>query len=214
MSSETFTPDKVIGGDFPIKTSPETLESGENLSRGCVMGKKTVGTVAATGLADAGNTGDGTCTGVAAKKNVQPGTYTAKGILAATDGGTFEILAPDGSQVGIAQVGVAFTSDQLDLTINDGTTDFAVGDIFTITTPAGSGELVSVNSAAIDGSGNPYGVLLEDKDASGGAQSIPVALTGEFNEEALTFGGSDTAATHKDAMRKLSMFQVTPITNT
>lgn len=213
MASETFTPVNLRASDFPIATSPEVLDTG-NLGPGAVLGKKTAGAVATTGLADAGNTGDGTCTGVAAKKNIIVGTYSAKGILAATDGGTFEVLAPDGRQIGIAEVGVAFTSDEIDLTLNDATTDFAVGDIFTITVPAGDGKVVSVDSSNVDGSGNPFGVLLASADASAADQNVSVALTGQFNKEKLTFGGSDTFATHEDRLREVSILAVDPITLT
>lgn len=214
MSSETFYPDNLRAGDYPMQTSSETLGSSENLGPGVILGKKTVGAVATTGLADAGNTGDGTCTGVTAGAKVKAGGYTLNCVLAATNGGTFEVMAPDGRQIGLAMVGVAFTSDEINLTINDGTTDFAVGDIFTITTPAGAGTLASVNSAAVDGTAIVHSVLLESTDASGGDVACPVALTGEFNSNALSVGGSDTVAQHKDAMRELNMFQVDPITHT
>jgi len=41
MAQETFSPDNVIAGDFPLVTDQVTLLSGENLSRGSVLGKVT-----------------------------------------------------------------------------------------------------------------------------------------------------------------------------
>jgi hypothetical protein len=48
------------------------------------------------------------------------------------DAGTFEVKAPDGTVLPPATVAVAYTSAQINFTINDGATDFAVGDIFTV----------------------------------------------------------------------------------
>lgn len=67
----------------------------------------------------------------------------------------------------------------------------------------GEGVAVAVDSSAQDGSQKPYAVLAEDIEAEGVAT---VYLTGEFNASALIFGGSDTAATHKEELRKLSIF--------
>ncbi len=110
--SETYTPDNLIAGDYPLVTGEVTIASGQNLQRGAVLGR--------------------------------------------------------------------------------------------ITT---SGECVLVDSAATDGSENPVGVLAEDCDASAAAKShVPYYLAGEFNESALIFGGSDTAATHRDALRALNIY--------
>jgi hypothetical protein len=39
--SETFTPDGLIAGDYPIQTEAGTLITGQNLARGTVVGKIT-----------------------------------------------------------------------------------------------------------------------------------------------------------------------------
>lgn len=70
-----------------------------------------------------------------------------------------------------------------------------------------SGKLVIVNTAGTDdGRRTPYAVLAEDTDASGGDKTVSVYLTGSFNEDKLIFGGTDTVATHKDALRNLGIF--------
>lgn len=62
------------------------------------------------------------------------------------------------------------------------------------------------DSAAVDGSGDIYAILAEDTDASSGDVVAPVWYTGEFNKSALTFGGTDTAATRKQDARNVGIF--------
>lgn len=63
-----------------------------------------------------------------------------------------------------------------------------------------------VNSANADGSQTFYAVLAEDCDASAGDVDAVVYYTGEFNKNALTFGGTDTSDTHRVAARKVGAF--------
>ncbi len=91
-----------------------------------------LGPVPTTGTADGANTGDGTLTAVAQGVATKPGIYTLTCTGAAANGGTFNVLDPEAVDIGPATVGVAFSHSQLDLLINDGATDFIVGDIFTI----------------------------------------------------------------------------------
>ena len=114
--SETYTPDKLIAGNFPLTTSDIVVASGQTLVRGSVLGKKS-----------ADDTG------------------------------------------------------------------------------------VLVDSAATDGSQVPFCILAEDIDTSGGEAVAPVYLSGEFNEAALVFGGSDTIATHRATLRELSLFTTTTV---
>jgi hypothetical protein len=70
-----------------------------------------------------------------------------------------------------------------------------------------SGKLVIVNSAGTDdGRRAPYAIAAESVDATSGDKNILVYLSGTFNQSSMTFGGSDTIATHKDALRNLSIF--------
>ena len=72
---------------------------------------------------------------------------------------------------------------------------------------ANSNKLVAVDSASGTTSiQSPVAVLAADVDASEADAVGPLYLAGEFTENALTFGGTDTADTHRDAMRDLSMF--------
>ncbi len=74
-----------------------------------------------------------------------------------------------------------------------------------------SGKLTLLNSANIDGSQTFFAVLAAATDASAGDATCPVYLTGEFNSNALIFGGTDTAATHKTAARSLHTYFKDPV---
>lgn len=75
-----------------------------------------------------------------------------------------------------------------------------------------SGKLKLLNSANTDGSQNIFAIAAEDTNASAGDTPIAVYYTGEFNGAALTFGGTDTAATHKVAAKDVGIFFGTNVT--
>lgn len=127
---------------------------------GTVVAKITEG--AATGAAVAGNTGNGTITasptvGAAAKA----GVYRLTCIEADTNTGKFAVEDPDGITIGVAVVAVQFTT-HLTFTIADGSTDFAVGDAFTITVAAGSGKYKAIDFASTTGAEVAAGVLVDE----------------------------------------------------
>ncbi|MCW5982435.1 MAG: head decoration protein [Bryobacteraceae bacterium] len=144
------------------------------LTTGMVLGRVTKG--AATGAAVAGNAGNGTITaapavGAAAK----PGVYRIVCIEPAGNAGKFSVEDPDGVLIGVATVGVEFTT-HLTFTIADGDPDFAAGDAFTITVAAGSGKVKQIDFAATDGSDVACGILLLDTTAPNGADRSAVAI--------------------------------------
>lgn len=62
-------------------------------------------------------------------------------------------------------------------------------------------------SAASDGSQNPYGVLLDDYDATAGdLANCGVLVQAEVNERALILGAGHTIASVKAAFRALGIF--------
>lgn len=81
----------------------------------------------------AGNTGNGVLTlaDPAYGAGVKAGTYRVIAIEPAANLGTFSVEDPDGVQIGVASVGVAFTG-VVKFTIADGATDFVAGDTFTL----------------------------------------------------------------------------------
>ena len=144
------------------------------LLSGMVLGRITKG--AATGAAVAGNTGNGTITAAPTVGAVaKPGVYRLTCIEPAADAGKFTVEDPDGILIGIATVGVEFTT-HLTFTIADGSTDFVAGDSFTITVAAGSAKVKQIDFSATDGSDQACGLLLLDTTAPDGADKSAVAV--------------------------------------
>lgn len=70
-----------------------------------------------------------------------------------------------------------------------------------------SGNFVPVDSSAEDGSENPVAILAETTKVTADAdKAAPGYFTGEFNQRALVFGGSDTFDKHKAALRARGIF--------
>ena len=144
------------------------------LLTGMVLGRITKGT--ATSAAVAGNTGNGTITASpAVGQAAKPGVYRVVCIEAAADGGKFAVEDPEGILIGVATVGVEFTT-HLTFTIADGAADFVAGDSFTITVAAGSSKVKQIDFAGTDGSNAPCGLLLLDTTAPDGTDQAGVAI--------------------------------------
>ncbi|MDO8282691.1 MAG: head decoration protein [Thermodesulfovibrionia bacterium] len=150
--------------DDRVSREKVTVISGQNLLIGAIVGKITKALGAIT--ADADNTGNGTCTGVTMGADALLGTYTIECITAVENGGKFKVINPLGNALPDATVAVAYVNDQINFTVNDGATDFIVGDKFTIVVGAGSGKVTQLAPAAINGSQNAYGMLTSAIDAS------------------------------------------------
>ena len=147
--------------DVPALTREKlTVLAGDGADRalaiGTVYGKRLFGTPTSDAT---GNTGNGTIGSIALGPRARVGDYVIACVVAATDGGIFQVTGPDGVSLGLALVGTAFANDALGFTIADGATDFVVGDTFTLTVPAGDGKAVAVDFAATDGSQVAAGVL-------------------------------------------------------
>lgn len=65
---------------------------------------------------------------------------------------------------------------------------------------------VLVDSDAVDGSAVAQGILMDSAEVTTGTKSGIMALTGDFEQGSLTFGGTDVAADHEDALRNKSIF--------
>lgn len=143
-----------------------TIISGENVSVGQVMGKmdKALGSESADGE----NTGDGTLGDIALGPEAQIGDYVLECVAASTDGGTFKVTAPDGDALPDAEVGTAYSNEQIEFLINDGAADFVVGDKFTIPVERGSGKVKALDLTAVDGAAEAAGIAIADYDASEG----------------------------------------------
>jgi hypothetical protein len=85
---------------------------------------------------------------------------------AAHNSGTFGVIDPDGNSLPDAIVGSAYENAQINFTINDGETDFAGGDSFTVPVSEGAGIVKALDPAAVDGSRDAGGCVFDDYDAS------------------------------------------------
>lgn len=154
-----------------------TVLTGENLALLEVIGK-ILAAVPTTGTAGGGNTGNGTCGSVVGGPSTIPETFTLTCIAAATNSGTFSVVGSKSGRLADAVVAVAYTSEFIDFTIADGTTDFAVDDTFTIAITAGSGKVVALDPDAVDGSNHAAGIMAGAVDASA-ADKVGAAIVRE-----------------------------------
>lgn len=202
LSVETASYRNLLAGPSEVVTEPCVILAGAALSAGAVLGKVSAG--AATGSTVTG-TGSGTLGTITRGKRVQVGAYTLLCVAVATNGGLFDVYAPDGSHVGVAEVGTAFTSNQINFTIADGGTDFVVGDSFTITVAAGSGKYVLIDKTAVDGSAIARGVLAEDAASASADVTTAMITKGEVNSTVLSFTAGTVAADVTDDLRALGI---------
>ena len=193
LNTSTFSPAKLIAGEFDRATRDITLTGGAALLAGAVLGR-TVAAGATVGAAVAGNTGNGAIGAVAAAAGAQIGVYRAVCIEPAADAGTLVVFDPAGVELGRVVVGGAAFNNQVTFTIADGAADFVAGDAFTITVAAGAEKFKLSAAAAVDGSQEPCAILAQDTDPSGGDVVASVYLSGEFLKSALTFGAGHTVA--------------------
>lgn len=216
MSAETLSYKNLIAGTFPRQTEKICILNSAALLAGSVLGKITVGTLAAAGAAIAGNTGSsGAITATpAVAAGSKLGVYKLFCIEPGTNAGKFIMHDPDGVALGIVTVAVEATLGGITFTIADAT-DFVSGDGFTITVTAaaGSGKYKLSALAATDGSQNPCAILLEAADAAGQDAYGVVALSGCFNEGALTFGTDQTLALSRAALAALNIYVVSADNN-
>jgi hypothetical protein len=143
-----------------------TVELLQDLELGSVVGKKTLAACPTTGTAVSPITGGGTCTGVTAGAKAKLGTYLLECTHAVAGQGIFSVEDPDGYGLPDAVVGQAYVNDQINFILNDGSPDFAVGDVFSITIAEGTGEVVAIDFAAVDGSQDAYGITIAAYDAT------------------------------------------------
>lgn len=141
-------------------------------------------------------TGNGTVTAasvVAGDERPKVGNYVLRCTAAAANSGTFRLEDPDGE---IVEAGLVLTAGAgganpfevggLLFTINDGSTDFVVGDTFTLPVLTNSGKLVPFNPAGAGGAQFPMAVLTYTATkAAGGDLPVRVLVWGEVNRDRL-----------------------------
>jgi len=142
-----------------------TVLSGQSLALLEVVGKVTVA-VPTTGTATGGNTGNGLCATVVGGLSTIVETFTLKCITAVTNAGVFSVVGSKTGRLPDAVVAVAYATQYLGFTIADGSSDFVVGDSFTIAITAGSGKVVALDPDAVNGSNHAAGVMIAAVDAT------------------------------------------------
>ena len=197
-------PNEILSATHRVFAMAATILSGENLTKGAVLGLVALGSASA--VADGGNTGDGTISAVTVGASAIPGDYVVEIVEASADAGRFSVIDPNGDRLDDGDVASAYSNGHLGFTIADGAADFEVGDKFTITVAAGSGKYKLATAAAADGSAAPIAILAEDCDASGGDKSAVIYLAGDFDERKLTFGSGLTAAGSRVDMAARGLF--------
>lgn len=141
----------IIGEEEDHHTRDNILVAlSQTLLVGQVLGRRgVIAGVTSSAAADAGNTGNGVFTidataPVAA--SAIDGVYRVVCIAAATNSGTFEVVDPNGVEIGRVVVGATF-NNQIKFVVADGSTDFVVGDAFSVTVGV---ELSDFEYAALD----------------------------------------------------------------
>lgn len=199
--STTYTPRTLLANsEYPCISKRGTILSGRSLAIGVVLAAVTCGAITASAISGTGNATIGTLSRGA---GCQPGVYRVQ-MISATK---FNVYDPSGQLVGQGTHGTAF-ANQVGFTITSGGTACVAGDYFLLTVAAGSGKLKAVDSTATDGSDKPVGVLTEDIDAGASDMACVYYETGQFNVNALSFGGTDTIDNHRAALRALGIWAV------
>lgn len=214
FQTDAYVPDRLIAHDADDLISDQiTLITGQNLARGSLLGKITIGAAVAAAKGG-GNTGNGTLVMDVVTPilvGCQVGVYQVRCVEAVANGGKFTVVGPDGKLVGYIIIpagagnNIAF-ADQIKFVLTDGAADFIVGDGFDVTVAAGSGKYTLSLAAAVDGSATPDAVLSEDTDATLADKLTVAYKAGCFNSNAMTFGAGQTAANTKDALRAKGIY--------
>jgi hypothetical protein len=145
---------------------------------GTVLGEIESGTQTVTATAKSGNTGNGAIGTVTADAGAPSGTYKLTIIEPATNGGTFRVENPDGTEDGTGTVGVAYNG-AINFTLADGATDFVAGDGFSVSVSyASSTKYAPWDPAGNDGREVAAAILYDKVDATAADKPIVVTKRG------------------------------------
>jgi hypothetical protein len=136
----------IINDECEHSRDAATVLSGQTITCGEVVGRVDKG-VGGLAIPTVVGTGNGTMTVLKAGPDVQIGNYVLTCTVAAANAGTFSVVAPDATALPSATVGTAYNTSHVSFLLNDGSTDFIVGDVFTIAVAAST-------TATVVGTGN------------------------------------------------------------
>lgn len=177
-----------------------TVASGSGaLASGAVLGR--VFTAVVAKVSGTGN-GDAAAATVTFGLDAQEGVYTLTCTAAATDAGTFSVVAPDGTRLADLTVASAYTSTHINLTIPDGSTDWGAGAIITVTTTA---KVKPYNAGGTDGSQTAVGLLCDAVDATSADQAaVMITRLAEVSASKLS---SITARARAQLAKRMIIFR-------
>lgn len=127
-----------------------TVLSGQNLKAGAVIGRVNKGVGRMTVPTVVG-TGNGTVSLVYGGPETLVGNYVVTCVTAAANGGTFSVVNPASKALPNAVVGTPYRSREINFTINDGATDFLVGDSFTFVVDTTAPGVVGTGNGTVSG---------------------------------------------------------------
>lgn len=181
VQSATLGLNDIFAGDFPAISQAITLAANQGaLLRGTVLGIKLTGAVAAK-ASGAGN-GNVAAASVTIGREAQAGVYRLTCTAAAANAGTFKVQTPTGARLADLTVASAYSSTHISLTVPDGSTDWAVGDVITVTV---TGKAAAYDPTATDGR-EVAALILADDVTVGAADLAAVAYrTGHFQRSQL-----------------------------
>lgn len=190
----------------------ETVNAYEATAKTYVSGSTVLGKsfVSSAAVVTAGtNTGNGVMGTVTPTGKAQAGIYTVKIVTAATNAGEYIVINPRGVVVGYGTVAVAQSGTELGFTLADGSTDFAVGDSWTIAVD-GAYRYKRVEASATDGSDVAVAIYVSGIDGNAAdstiaattATSIVVVNRGPaiVAKEGLAYGTSINTTAEKNLM--------------
>ena len=159
-----------------------------------------------------GGTGNGAMSAITLGKNAQLGGYRVTLKAAVTHGGDFDVIAPDGSQVGgrfLMGTGdgtaASFASDHINFTLTDAT-DFILGNYFNVIVAGYAAPQAKLwDPAAVDGTQQAWGLLMDACNAASAAQdAVVIVRQAEVSAAKLAWKATVTAAQKPEAYRQLA----------
>lgn len=159
-----------------------------------------------------GGTGNGTMSAVTLGKKAQLGGYRVVLKAAVGNGGDFDVIAPDGTQVGGrflmgtgSGAAASFTSDHINFTLTDDT-DYILGNYFNVIVAGyAAPEATLWDPAAVTGAQDAWGILTDDCNAASAAQdAVCITRQAEISASKLTFKATVTSGQKAEAYRHLA----------
>jgi hypothetical protein len=154
-------------------------------------------------------TANGTVSGLTIGVDAKPGNYRLEIVAVVTNGGQFKLTDPEGDLVdtgfivaGAGGTYVGANKRQVNFTLTDGSTDFALGDAFNIAVfkQLNGGKVVAWDPTAADGRDDAYGVLFDNVDAAAGdLAGVIIARDATVIKDSLEWGAAITAAQKESA---------------